>query len=283
MGTKQHTVPASFLKNWAATDEGRNSKISLHGIDLSNVRISVENVCHQRDFYTSDREKDNIISPIEGGFISIINRYNAMAACEIMEGPELLLDIFYVAHLFLRGGGFINYTEKERIDLIDEWMVDFLRSVFMDGNAGGNDLQEIGHSLIQAAKSNWCVKIMEVRGDELLIGDDPVLSIIGASDHVAFILPISPNRAMIIFDVRRIELVSNIIEAEVCALMNGMTAAKAQRFVYSRNRLTEEECATAAKVIGKYTMTCEYENGKIKTMDFSADEIDRLRIWRRRT
>jgi len=277
MGRRQHTVPAKFLSNWSDETKGRKSKVWMVG-EKVEVNISVENVCHIKNFYSTNPDRDAEMSGIESNFCDLTDQLNIAQPTVIDSYKKRGLLVLYICHLFWRGSGFRNHTKLERLDLFDHWLGSYFRVVFMDGSTGDTNLQEFGKSLLNHLSASWTVATIESNIDELIIGDDPVLSFRQDDKYVAFLLPISPVRLLAIINSNYFKVTCYSLDTKSAANINGMTAAKARMFVFMKSKPSADDSKHIRNILKQHNMVSEYQDEVMKTSDFTSQSLANLCI-----
>ena len=224
MGKKQHFVPRLLLKEFATDNQKKHINIYLLERNISIINGYLLGQAYRNNLYGSDQVLEKTLGIIESKFAIVLNKINSNI-CELTEEDCVVAKIFMIIQM--------NRTPQAAKDL-EESMDGMIHEMFAGNSKVGKFIEKVSlvmsypyhelfeQSLVMAESIiDLRLGILEAsKGNTFVIGEHPVILLnpflekrnwLGSKEGLAIkgtvlIMPISPTKAIILFDNIRYKL-----------------------------------------------------------------------------
>ena len=232
---RQHHVPVTYLQffDQSGSPRGRQSRLYA-GDGEKSFKVGVENVAVESYLYSSGDP-----AAAEAFFYTTERKYEQLVN-SILAGEESPLFVslvaMQIAMMHFRNAKYDVEGFDERIGAVDHSTTRFLYEVLLDQR--NPRTQE---EYIDIIDQLWALQIVHSTSDRFNTSDNPSLMFTtgdgNAKDIVALMLPITPDRLVVLRRRAATEAISDVASKEDASRFNGLQAVAADRFVFSTEPL----------------------------------------------
>ncbi|GJL80210.1 MAG: hypothetical protein NPINA01_31990 [Nitrospinaceae bacterium] len=228
---RQHWLPCAYLQFFSIDGQPHGRETQIYFTDGRSSQItSVNNLAVAKYTYSrTNPECDSVFHNMEKNYPPIIK--NILKGNQLTKKDKYGL-IMMMFDLNLRNVVYENRTEMERIKLYEGISRAFVGSMFEETTGKGNDFNEMASHL----EKNWELdSLRSTSGEKFISSDNPSMIIAdkNSSRPVLVCLPIHPDLAMIAYDKRTSEIISNSITDDALGILNGLQIKLSVRHTFS--------------------------------------------------
>jgi hypothetical protein len=212
--------------------------------------------------------------------VSFVNKFSLKTfKLQPLDESASAMLMFYMSYIFLRGNNIDNLTNLERLDVINQAVFAFINDCFLKNSVKTNNKR----SFIRSVKNNFLKKwkcILVRTDDDLIIHDNPVLLLTSGTILKSMMLPLNPRLLSIIIKGRTLKYNDEYLIKDNCSTINGMSVASAKRFIYSREKLENDDINKMNEILKKYKIERYFsEKGIHLPHTFKFDNIATFNIF----
>ncbi|MCC6651674.1 MAG: DUF4238 domain-containing protein [Candidatus Eisenbacteria bacterium] len=257
MNTKQHFLPAGFLKNFSASPSaGREAPVWAFDGQRS-FQTAVKNVCVEGDFYTFDREQEfNVHGELETGLFDVLPK--------LLDGDRtdrvLVSMLFHACYLHIRGREFENASGVARLNAIQTHGVTFICRHVLRMSLEEQPLgRATARLMVSTALTDFHFEVVRAdtsSGDtDLYCSDNPVAIFTRDGRPDLLVLPLTATQLFVAARASAFETRGNKYDETDAAWANSAQCYFTHRQVFSRHEMPEQDRMQAAALMRRRPKT----------------------------
>lgn len=248
---KQHYLPCVYLGNFGQDVSGELRKRRIYrndNGDSPNVHVTVESQGVEEFFYDSLDPED-----IETDFGRVESDYGRICrstfdAYPTHEDLKRLLAHFIV--ILARGKSLENELRNDSFyKAFGLALYHFAQHLMYDRELNG--LKD--PAFRNFVRSRYVEVVLTTKGEPLITSDNPAIVLVDPSISwmVLGLLPMSPEKILVIYDKQRIRFKQTRLSFDDVSLLNGLQASNSHRAVYSRTMLSQENLGELTELFAR--------------------------------